>query len=76
MTCVFTFNPRHERIYKRLLNMKTVARRVETVHGLCHAPAVLMRWDFEDCPDMWLRTEEERALQRAVRQCTEAGGSA
>ncbi|MFH1022279.1 MAG: hypothetical protein V1809_02710 [Planctomycetota bacterium] len=49
-TCVFTFNPRHERIYERLLNMKTVARNEGTA-GLENAPAVFMRLDVETLPE-------------------------
>ena len=52
-TCVFTFNPRHEAVYMRLLNMVSVARK-EAIAGLANAPAVLMRWDLERCPPRWL----------------------
>jgi hypothetical protein len=58
-TCVFTFNPRHERIYRRLLNLKTLARS-ESTGGLSNAPAVFMRWDVEHCPERWLPTGEPR----------------
>lgn len=57
-TCVFTFNPRHERIYKRLLNMRTVAR-TETSRGLSNAPAVFMRLNMEECPARWLPADSE-----------------
>ncbi|MFH1022485.1 MAG: hypothetical protein V1809_03790 [Planctomycetota bacterium] len=53
-TCLFTFNPRHERVYQRLLNMKTVARSGET-SGLQNAPAVFMRCDFETLPAWCLK---------------------
>jgi len=53
-TMVFTFNPRHERIYRRLLNMRTVARS-EGSAGLNNAPAVFMRLDREDLPEQWLK---------------------
>ncbi|WP_419656174.1 hypothetical protein Dvar_52740 [Desulfosarcina variabilis str. Montpellier] len=59
-TMLFTFNPRHERIYKRLLNMTTIARDDESVAGLSNAPAVLMRVDKENLPDRWLKTSEQR----------------
>ena len=52
-TCLFTFNPRHENIYRKLLNMRTVARR-ENTQGLSNAPAVLMRLDREAVPERWL----------------------
>ncbi|MFH1024756.1 MAG: hypothetical protein V1809_15345 [Planctomycetota bacterium] len=48
-TGVFILNPRHERVYQRLLNMKTVARN-EGTSGLQNAPAVFMRCDFENLP--------------------------
>ena len=70
LTCVFTFNPRHERIYKRLLNMRTVARRGGSINGLNNAPAVFMRWDLESCPDTWLRTAEERARRDSARKAS------
>jgi hypothetical protein len=54
-TCVFTFNPRHEEVYRRLLNMKTIARSDET-RGLRNAPAVLMRLDLEAVPERWLNS--------------------
>ena len=54
-TCLFTFNPHHERIYKRLLNMETLDRHENSIDGLSHAPSVLMRWDIEKCPEKWLR---------------------
>ncbi|MFH1024437.1 MAG: hypothetical protein V1809_13740 [Planctomycetota bacterium] len=56
-TCLFTFNPRHERIYQKLLNMKTVARSEGTA-GLENAPAVLMRCDFENLPAWCLEMVE------------------
>lgn len=52
-TSLYTFNPRHERIYQRLLNMRTIARNDGT-HGLNNAPAVLMRVDTCDFPERWL----------------------
>lgn len=52
-TGVFTFNPRHERFYQRLLNMQTVARHEGSVHGLQNAPAVFMRTTVADLPERW-----------------------
>jgi hypothetical protein len=54
LTSLFTFNPRHERIYRHLLNMQTVARNDGT-RGLNNAPAVLMRLDRENIPEVWLQ---------------------
>ncbi|MFH1023183.1 MAG: radical SAM protein [Planctomycetota bacterium] len=54
-TCVFILNPRHERVYQRLLNMKTVARSGGTA-GLQNAPAVFMRCDVETLPAWCLGT--------------------
>jgi len=67
-TCVFTFNPRHERIYKRLLNMQTVAARLESVAGLANAPAVFMRLDMERIPERWLDTPELSAIAAGMRE--------
>jgi hypothetical protein len=54
-TAVFTFNPRHERIYQRLLNMATVSRNDNT-KGLSNAPAVFMRMELATVPEKWLKT--------------------
>ena len=54
-TCLFTFNPHHERIYKRLFNMETIGRHESSIEGLTNAPSVLMRCDIEKCPEKWLR---------------------
>ncbi len=53
-TMLCSFNPRHERIYKRLLNMRTIAHG-ESTEGLHQAPAVLMRCDIETLPQKWLK---------------------
>ncbi|MCW8131588.1 MAG: hypothetical protein KIS92_14670 [Planctomycetota bacterium] len=67
-TCVCTFNPRHERIYKRLLNMVTVATRFESVAGLSNAPAVFMRLDLANIPDRWLDTPQMKSRMAALRE--------
>ncbi len=54
-TCVFTFHPRHERIYQRLLNMKTIARK-ERLSDLSNAPAVFMRMEMNHIPARWKTT--------------------
>lgn len=51
-TGLFTVNPRHERIYQKLLGMRAVARKEETV-GLKNAPAVFLRCDFEELAEKW-----------------------
>lgn len=53
-TFLCTFNPRHERIYGRLLGMRTIARN-EVSEGLENAPAVLMRCDRANVPEKWLK---------------------
>lgn len=53
-TFLCTFNPRHERIYGRLLGMRTIARN-EASEGLENAPAVLMRCDRTSVPEKWLK---------------------
>lgn len=62
-TVLFSFNPRHERIYKKLLNMTTIARDDKSVAGLSNAPAVLMRADTEKLPDRWLKKFELRGYK-------------
>lgn len=52
-TCLFIFHKRHERIYRKLLNMTTLAERPE-IACVRNFPAVLMRCDFEDLPG-WCR---------------------
>ena len=51
-TYLFEVNPKHERVYMRLLNMSVVARN-EGAQGLQHAPAVLLRGDDENLPEEW-----------------------
>jgi len=50
---VIEVNPKHERVYKRMLNMTTVSRIDET-NGLQHAPGVLLRGDIETLPKEWM----------------------
>jgi len=57
-TGVFTFNPRHERFYSRLLNMRTVSRSTGSVSCLQNAPAVLMRLTVADLPDRWCKQRQ------------------
>jgi hypothetical protein len=57
LTMLATFNPRHERFYRRVLNFRTVARK-DAQHGLSSAPVVLMRFDLERIPTGYLRTPE------------------
>jgi hypothetical protein len=46
-------NPKHERVYKRMLNMTTVSR-VDGAEGLQHAPGILLRGDLENFPKEWI----------------------
>jgi hypothetical protein len=45
-TFLFSVNPKHENIYKRMMDMEIVGRKAGT-EGLCNAPAVLLRGDAE-----------------------------
>ncbi len=45
-TCLCALNPRHERVYRKLLHLRTVGLR-KCASGLMNAPAILMRWDQE-----------------------------
>lgn len=51
-TFLFVVNPKHARIYERLLNMRTVATK-DGAEGLNNAPAVLLRGDRETLPAQW-----------------------
>jgi hypothetical protein len=64
-TTVFTFNPRHERVYQRLLNMKIVARKQGT-DGLENAPAVFMRMDAETVPERWRKACQTHEALRGL----------
>jgi hypothetical protein len=64
-TAVFTFNPRHERIYQRILNMRTVARSAGS-DGLCNAPAVFMRLETAQIPQRWKADFQSGAHYRTV----------
>ncbi len=55
-TILCSFNPRHERIYRRMLNMQTIARRTGS-ESLSNAPSVLMRCDRETVPTRWLKSK-------------------
>ena len=51
-TFLFVVNPKHARIYQRLLNMRTVAQK-DGAEGLNNAPAVLLHGDRETMPPQW-----------------------
>lgn len=55
-TALLIVNPRHERVYQRLLNMHVVARK-ENAEGLTNAYAVLLRCDIETLPAEWKLAE-------------------
>lgn len=69
-TCLFIFNKRHERIYQRLLCMKTIAElpEIECVHNF---PAVLMRCDFEHLPKWCSRYMDKDLVQEKERLAAE-----
>ena len=64
---LYTFNPRHKRVYQRLLNMRTVASSAGT-QGLSNAPAVFMRLDTPDIPARW-REGYVQGLYLQAAQC-------
>ena len=45
--CLFSFNPKHEGFYKKLLNLVTISSVVES-KAVNNAPAILMRGDKAD----------------------------
>jgi len=48
-TALFAVNPKHEKVYKHMLNMEAVARKMDT-GGLRNAPAILLRGDPDKIP--------------------------
>jgi len=48
-TALFVVNPRHESVYRRLLNAEQIAYREET-QGLKNAPGILLRFDPAQLP--------------------------
>ncbi len=61
-TCVFIFNPRHERIYRRLLRFKTVARKEATATEELQSSLVFMRCDREELP-AWCRSADAKQIK-------------
>ena len=50
LTALFAVNPKHQKVYQRLLNMEVVAQKLET-GGLSNAPAILLRADADKIPE-------------------------
>jgi hypothetical protein len=64
-TLLLTFNPKHENLYKRLINAKSIAYKQKMAGTPINAGAVLMRFDSEDCPQRWrLQTKETKQVQK------------
>jgi hypothetical protein len=63
---LYTFNPRHEKFYRRMLGFKTIAgpRPSPTVEN---APAILMRGDLPEVNRAWGRVERRRSSARLRR---------
>ncbi|GIU69069.1 MAG: hypothetical protein KatS3mg002_0305 [Candidatus Woesearchaeota archaeon] len=59
-TALFTFNPKHEKVYRQILNMDTVAKKLDSIKGMNNAPAVLMRLDIEKLSNKWVKEIIER----------------
>ncbi len=60
---LYTFNPRHEKFYRRMLGFETIAgpRPSPTVEN---APAILMRGDLLKVDRAWSRVERRRSSAR------------
>jgi hypothetical protein len=56
---LFTFDEKHERFYRRFLNMRTIARRDES-HGLEKVRPILMRLDEADIPAAFLEPQPQQ----------------
>jgi hypothetical protein len=60
---LYTFNPRHERFYKRVLDLRTIAGP-RPGHSVKGAPAVLMRGDRELMLPRWEKISSRRKSAR------------
>jgi len=60
---LYTFNPKHERFYRRLLGLKTIAGPREG-HSVQSAPAILMRGEIPEIVARWKRTVARRRSAR------------
>jgi N-acyl amino acid synthase FeeM len=60
---LYTFNPRHERFYRRVLGLRMIAgpRPSPSVQG---APAILMRGDLETLIPAWTKIKSRRTSAR------------
>ncbi len=60
---LYTFNPKHERFYRRVLGLKAIAgpRQGRSVEG---APAILMRGEMPEMIARWKRTVARRQSAR------------
>lgn len=67
-TVLFTFHRRHEEVYNRILGSQTIARSNKNVDGFQNAPAVLLRWDIENCPTKWLDTITRKKFKELIIQ--------
>ena len=60
---LYTFNPRHQRFYKRMLSLYAIAGPRPSA-AVENAPAVLMRGDLEDVRQAWNKTKARRGSAR------------
>jgi hypothetical protein len=60
---LYTFNPRHEKFYKRMLGFETIAGPRPSP-AVRNAPAVLMRGDLEVVARVWAQTQSRRSSAR------------
>ncbi len=67
---LYTFNPRHEKFYRKMLGFETIAgpRPSPAVQD---APAILMRGDLEKVDRAWGRVERRRSSARMRRSTSD-----
>jgi len=67
---LYTFNPRHEKFYRRMLGFETIAgpRPSPSVRN---APAILMRGDLDRVNRAWGRVERRRNSARLGRRTSD-----
>jgi hypothetical protein len=66
-TVLFTFNPKHESFYRKLLNAETVAYQERMDNAHIEAGAVLMRVEMKNCNDRWLTKEQKEKIMAPLK---------
>ena len=65
LVSLYTFNPRHERFYRRMCGFERIAGPRPS-RAVKDAPGILMRGDWEKIQPVWERTKARRTSARLV----------